>query len=183
MIARLLVVCTACASLLAGCGDGPDLPLTIGEPAQLEVSSEAFGDGEAIPEEFTCDGANISPPLSWSTPPEGTSTLALVVDDPDAPGGVSVHWVAWNIPAETSSLAKNVRPGDEPPTQGARTSGSRGYAGPCPPPIHSAHDYRFRLFASDVTLDLPTSTTQEELYRALDNHVLARGDLVGTYNR
>ncbi|MCA9714049.1 MAG: YbhB/YbcL family Raf kinase inhibitor-like protein [Myxococcales bacterium] len=149
----------------------------------MDVMSEAFADGEPIPDRFTCEGENVSPALSWSDPPEGTATLALVVDDPDAPGGVSVHWVAWNIPADAGGLPEGVRADDEPPTQGARTSGSRGYAGPCPPPIHGAHDYRFRLFASDIELELPKSTTQEELYRALDNHVLAMGELIGTYNR
>jgi len=150
----------------------------------IELTSTAFNAGEAIPAIYTCDGDDISPPLQWQNVPEGTGSLALIMDDPDAPRGTWVHWVLYNIPPSTGGLPENVAPADSLPGGGSqgRSSWNRvGYGGPCPP--SGTHRYFFKLYALDAELDLAPGATKEQLLAAMEGHVLAQGELVGTYAR
>ena len=143
------------------------------------VASPAFANGEPIPERFTVDGANVSPPLAISNPPEGTVTFALVVDDPDAPRGTWVHWVAWNLPATTREISEGSLPAGA--VEGRNSWGRTGYGGPSPP--SGTHRYHFKLYAVDDWLQLPRSTDKIALIEALEGRVLARAQLTGTYSR
>ncbi len=145
----------------------------------LELTSGAFEDGEPIPEKYTCDGEDLSPPLSWQTLPDRTRSLALIVHDPDAPSGDFTHWVTWNIDPEAAGLAE----GESPPAEGTNGFGRPGYAGPCPPPGHGPHRYLFDLFAVEAELDLEPGAAREELEDAIDGSVLADAQLMGTYER
>ncbi len=150
----------------------------------MEIKSQAFPQGGPIPAAYTCDGQDVSPPLSWSGAPAGTTSFALISDDPDAPGGSWVHWVLWNLPAGAGALEENV-PGKHTLPNGARqgTTDFRriGYGGPCPP--SGTHRYYFRLYALDAMLDLPASTTRKDLEKAMQGHVLAHAEWMGTYRR
>ena len=145
----------------------------------LELTSAAFDDGEPIPRKHTCDGEDASPALAWSSVPEGTLTLALIMHDPDAPSGDFVHWVAWNIDAGPGELPE----GGSAPVEGANGFGRPGYGGPCPPPGHGTHRYFFHLFAADTDLDLAPGSASDQLRDALDGHVLGEARLMGTYER
>jgi Raf kinase inhibitor-like YbhB/YbcL family protein len=145
----------------------------------LELTSPAFDDGEPIPEKHTADGEGSSPALRWSSLPEGTRTLALIVHDPDAPSGDFVHWVAWNIDPESGGLDEGVRA----PGQGTHGFGGPGWAGPAPPQGHGPHRYFFHLYALDTDLDLEDGAAREQLEDAIDGHVLAEAQLMGTYER
>jgi Raf kinase inhibitor-like YbhB/YbcL family protein len=151
----------------------------------LELTSPDFKDGETIPAKFTCTGADVSPRLQWSGVPEGTKSIALVCDDPDAPMGTWVHWVLYGLPADTTSLPEGV-PADEAidggPSQGTNDFKRIGYGGPCPPP-GKAHRYFFKLYALDSELDLEPGATKKALERAMRGHVLAEGQLMGRYQR
>ena len=151
----------------------------------LELASPAFEDDETIPSKFTCDGGDISPPLEWSGVPEGTKSLALICDDPDAPMGTWVHWVLYGLPADTTLLPEGV-PTDEAVENGALQGKNDfkriGYGGPCPPP-GKPHRYFFKLYAVDSELDLKPGATKKDLVRAMKGHVLAEGRLVGRYKR
>lgn len=140
----------------------------------MELTSPAFAAGEPIPAAHTCDGADRPPPLAWSDVPAGTRALALIVDDPDAPRGTWLHWTIWNLPVEPHDL-----PGAAP--QGMNDFGNVGWGGPCPP--SGTHRYFFRLFALDAPLDLPGGATRAELEGAMQDHVLAQAELMGTYRR
>jgi len=146
---------------------------------KLTVSSAAFAEGAAIGAKYTCDGADVSPPLAIGITPAGTRSLALIMDDPDAPVGTWVHWVAWNIPAQTKAIPENGLPADA--SQGRNGWNRNGYGGPCPP--SGTHRYFFKLYALDTTLTLPPSATKADLERAMQGHVLAAGQLMGTYKR
>ncbi len=154
----------------------------------MAVTSSAFGAGRPVPKRHTADGADVSPPLAWTNVPQRTAELALICDDPDAPVGVWTHWVIYNIPAATSALTEGV-PRDlrlsEPAgaLQGRNSwpSGNVGYRGPAPP--SGTHHYHFRLFALDARLELRPGLTKAELLAALEGHVLATAELVGTYSR
>jgi hypothetical protein len=147
--------------------------------AELTLTSTAFGNGEEIPRRYSCDGDNISPPLAWSGQPPETRSLALVVDDPDAPGGTFTHWLAWGIDPSADQLLE----GKAAPVEGRNDFQSDGYGGPCPPPGHRPHRYFFRLHALDTELDLGAQADRDDLERALADHVLATAKLVGTYER
>ena len=150
----------------------------------MEIKSQAFGQGGPIPARYTCDGQDISPPLSWSGAPAGTKSFALIADDPDAPAGTWVHWVVWNIPAGANALEENVPEKDTLPNgarQGTTDFGRIGYGGPCPP--SGTHRYYFKLHALDATLNLTRSTTKKDLEKAMQGHVLAQADWMGTYTR
>lgn len=155
------------------------------EPSTLELTSTAFSQGAEIPEKYTCDGVDVSPPLSWSSPPEGTESLALIMDDPDAPMGTWVHWVVYDIPPDRGSLPEGV-PADEPLSDGSlqgKNGWQRdGYGGPCPP-SGSSHRYVFTLYALDTELGLEAGATKGSVLDAMDGHVLAQGELIGTYTR
>lgn len=144
----------------------------------MQIKSQAFENNHPIPKKYTCDGEDISPPLTLTDIPPGTKTLALIVDDPDAPRGVFDHWIAWNIPGETTVL----REGENVPRQGENHFGEMRYRGPCPPP-GSTHHYRFNVYALDIQLQLPEGTSKAKLKEAMDKHILGQGQLVGTYKR
>jgi len=143
------------------------------------LSSSAFAEGQPVPERHTCEGKNSSPPLSWSGVPEEARSLALIVEDPDAPRGVWTHWLAWGIEPGAGGL----REGERPRAEGLNDFGKVGYGGPCPPHGHGPHRYVFRLHALDTRLDLARGATKWELERALAGHVLAVAQLVGTFER
>lgn len=150
------------------------------------LTSTAFKEGEAIPTQFTCDGTNISPPLSWSGVPDGTQSLALLVNDPDAPSGTFTHWVLFDLTADSEGLPEN-RPNDQVLENGARQGtndfGSIGYGGPCPPTGHGSHRYFFRLYALDAELTLNKSATGEDFLAAVKDHIIAETHLMGNYER
>jgi Raf kinase inhibitor-like YbhB/YbcL family protein len=143
------------------------------------LTSSAFGEGEAIPRRHTCEGEDLSPPLAWTDVPDETASLALIVDDPDAPRGTFTHWVGWELDPATSGL----REGEAAPVEGRNDFGQSGYRGPCPPPGHGPHRYVFRLHAVSGELDLAAGAGKEEFRRALEERVLAVAELTGSYER
>jgi len=151
----------------------------------ITVKSSAFGPGAAIPEKFTGDGANVSPPLTWSGVPPGTKSLALICDDPDAPAGTWVHWVLYGLPATTSELPQKVPAAETLPSnakQGMNDFKKTGYGGPEPPP-GKPHRYYFKLYALDIEPPLKAGETKQDLLHAMKGHVLGEGQLMGTYQR
>ena len=153
----------------------------------MEVSSGAFKDGGKIPSRFTCDGEDVSPPLKIKGVSTKTKSLALVMDDPDAPIGVFDHWLIWNIPADTTSIPEGVpREKSVGSVGGARQGrngfGGIGYRGPCPPG-GPAHRYRFKLYALDTMLDLGPGASKAELERAMEGHIVEKAELTGRYGR
>ena len=147
------------------------------------VKVKGFDDGRAIPKRYTCDGANVSPALEWSDEPRGTESFALIVDDPDAPGGTWNHWLLWDVPAHVHSLPEEFKPGLTG-SSGKNDFGQPGYGGPCPPKGHGVHHYRFILHAVDrPALGLPPGAKRPELDRALRGRVLGRAEDMGWYRR
>ena len=147
--------------------------------AEFALTSDAFGPDEPIPERHTCEGDDLSPPLSWANLPAGTRSLALVVEDPDAPRGTFTHWLAWGLDPEPGGLPE----GASAPIEGRNDFGTTGYRGPCPPPGHGPHRYFFRLHALAGDLDAPAGATKQEIERALRDRVLGVAELVGIYER
>ncbi len=154
----------------------------------FELSSPAFADGDEIPIRYTCEGDDVSPPLRWTDPPEGTKSFALIVDDPDAPDPraprtVWVHWVVYDIPAEVRELAENASAAGLPAgaREGLNDWKRVGYGGPCPP--IGRHRYFHKLYALDVTLGDLGRPTKAELERAMRDHLLGEAVLVGTYRK
>jgi Raf kinase inhibitor-like YbhB/YbcL family protein len=149
--------------------------------ATLGVTSSAFTAGGQIPRKYTKEGENISPPLEWSGVPAQAKELALIVDDPDAPQAHPwVHWVAYKIPADSHGLAEGAKSGL---VAGKNSFGELRYDGPMPPPGHGVHHYHFKLYALDVPIDGTPGKTKGALLEAMEGHVLARGELAGTYER
>ena len=148
----------------------------------LSISSPAFAAGGTIPVKYTCSGDQTIPPLSWSGVPEGAGSLALIVDDPDAPSGTFVHWVVYGIPAGASGIPES---GPAPAGSVAGTNGARktGYFGPCPPKGHGPHHYHFKLFALDSAFSHSPGATEDALVKAMRGHVLAQGETVGVFER
>jgi Raf kinase inhibitor-like YbhB/YbcL family protein len=152
--------------------------------SEIKLRSSAFQDGGMIPSKYTCDGANISPPLEWSGIPQGAKSLALVCDDPDAPGKTWVHWVAFDLPSSRNSLPENVPPVEEIPgggKPGTNDFKKIGYGGPCPP--SGTHRYFFKLYALDKALELGNNTTKDQLLKAMAGHVLGQAEIIGRYKR
>jgi len=149
----------------------------------LTLNSTAFADGGAIPMQYTCDGANQPPPLSWEDVPEGTRSFALIVHDPDAPKGDYTHWVLFDLPATTQQLTGG--PGETPfGLTGTNDFGDIGYGGPCPPPGHGPHHYQFDLYALDTDqLNLVRGARRSEVESAVRGHILAETTLQGIYER
>jgi Raf kinase inhibitor-like YbhB/YbcL family protein len=145
--------------------------------AGFEITSDAFAEGGTIPSRHTCDGENVSPSLSFAGAPAGTRSLALVVEDPDAPVGTFTHWLAWGIDASADGLDE----GQAAPREGRNGFGTTGYAGPCPP--QGRHRYFFRLHALNTDLDLAPGADRDQLDRALAGHVLDTAELMGGYER
>ena len=151
----------------------------------FDLSSTAFAAGATIPRQHTCDGPDLSPPLAWAGQPDGTQSLALIVDDPDAPAGTWVHWVLFNLPSATRQLPQDVPRVQNLPDgskQGKNDFERIGYGGPCPPP-GPAHRYFFRLYALDAMLDLAPGSTRAELDQAMAGHIVAETTVIGTYGR
>jgi Raf kinase inhibitor-like YbhB/YbcL family protein len=147
--------------------------------SEFALESSAFQNAQPIPSRHSCEGEDVSPPLRWTSVPEGTRSLALVVDDPDAPGGVFTHWIAWGLDPGSDGLGE----GEAAPSEGQNDFGTTGYRGPCPPPGHGRHRYVFRLYAIDAEPELGSGAAKAELEQAIEGHILTTADLVGTYER
>ena len=149
------------------------------------LTSSAFQPGGDIPKKFTCDAADASPALAWSDPLTGTQSLALIMDDPDAPAGTWVHWVLYDLPASARGLPENVAKLESLPDgsrQGRNDFRRIGYGGPCPPPGR-AHRYFFKLYALDAKLNLSPGASKAALEAAMKGHILAHAELIGRYKR
>jgi len=147
---------------------------------RINLTSDAFAEGQAIPQQYSCDGANQSPRLSWGEPPQGTKSFALVIDDPDAPSGTFRHWGAYDIPAS----ARSIGAGEKVGTEVSNDKGTSGYTGPCPPRGHGVHHYHFKLFALDVDrLDVGQSARVVDVENAASKHAIGHGELIGTFER
>lgn len=144
----------------------------------MKISSPAFGPGAFIPVEFTCEGQNISPPLTLGDVPKHTKSLALIMDDPDAPMGLWVHWLVWNIPPDTTHIDKGLR---VQWPQGLNSSRKAYYEGPCPPP--GTHRYYFKLYALNAMLDLKPGAQKHDLEKAMEGHIVAQAQAMGRYSR
>ena len=150
----------------------------------LTLTSTAFQEGAAIPSRYTCEGDDSSPPLAWGEPPAGTKSIALITDDPDAPGKTWVHWVVYNLPASARTLEEAFQAQRELPDgtrQGMTDFGRIGYGGPCPP--SGTHRYDFKLYALDTTLSLPPGATKTQVEATMKDHILGQAQLMGTYKR
>jgi len=145
----------------------------------MKLISSAFKQGENIPSQYTCDGANVNPPLQISDLPANTQSLALIMDDPDAPIGTFIHWLVWNIDPQTTEIKENSVPSGA--TQGTTSFGHTGYGGPCPP--SGSHHYFFKLYALDTMLDLTPNAGKDNLEQAMQNHILGHTELSGLYKR
>jgi Raf kinase inhibitor-like YbhB/YbcL family protein len=161
-------------------------PVIVSEKAaeKMKIESPAFAEGSLIPEKYTCDGEDISPPLRWNDLPQGASSLALICDDPDAPAGTWVHWVIFNIPYTAEGLPESV-PAEtklaDGSIQGTNDFKKIGYGGPCPP--GGTHRYFFKLYALDCMIELDAGTTKWKLTQAMKGHVLAEAQWMGKYKR
>ncbi len=175
--------------IIAGCAqqmppEEQTLPET--EEALFTISSSAFAAGENIPVVHTCDGQNMSPPLVWGQGPAGTASFALIMDDPDASVGVFTHWVVYNLPPDSRSLAEGIAKDTALAggvIQGKNGIGRIGYLGPCPPKGSSPHHYNFTLYALDKSLDIGAEATKDQVLQAMEGHVLAQGQVIGLYRR
>lgn len=184
----LILLASLFLGLTAACArlPGPDAPA----PSSAEVTmpltltSPAFAPGGRIPARYTCDGRDESPPLAWTDVPTGTRTLALIMDDPDAPVGTWVHWVIFNIPASTTGLPAAIPPQPrlkDGSVQGVNSWRRVGFGGPCPP--RGQHRYFFKLYALDASLSLDASATKADALKAMDGHIQAQTELMGVYRR
>jgi hypothetical protein len=151
----------------------------------LELKTTAFSPGGTIPKKFTCDGPDLSPALSWSNPPAGVESFALLVDDPDAPVGTWVHWVLFDLPATARELPEGVSATEQlegGARQGRNDFRKIGYGGPCPPP-GGPHRYYFRLYALNTKLNLKAGATKADVEKAMAGHIQAQAELMGRYGR
>ena len=157
---------------------------TGGMDMEIKIKSPAFEEGGVIPRKYTCDGPNVSPPLTWTAVPTETKSLAIICDDPDAPMGTWVHWVVFNLPINVTELPENI------PAQKTLSNGAKqgitdfqeiGYGGPCPP--SGTHRYYFKLYALDTEINLDAGITKKQLLKAMEGHILAEGQLMGKYKR
>jgi len=155
-----------------------------GKKMAVKITSSAFADGQMIPSKYTCDGRDVSPPLQWDGVPETAQSIALICDDPDAPMGTWVHWVLFNLPADTTKLAEAMGP-DETLANGAKQGtsdfGRIGYGGPCPP--SGTHRYFFKIYALDSMLDLLAGASKRQLVDAMAGHIIGESRLMGKYKR
>jgi len=150
----------------------------------MNLTSTAFSYGEFIPAKYSCNGEDVSPSLSWTEPPAGTQSFALIMDDPDAPVGTWAHWVLFNLPASARGLSEGM-PSDlkfaDGSVQGITSARSHGYHGPCPP--SGTHRYFFKLYALDTTLSLTFAADKKEVLAAMDGHILAQAELMGKFSK
>jgi hypothetical protein len=184
-VRRRLALLTGFLLCLSTLSPGKLFSQAKGGAMALQIASPAFSEGEAIPKKFTCDGPDASPQLKWNEPPANTQSFALIMDDPDAPGGTWVHWVLYDLPAGTRELPEGVAKQEQLASgarQGRNDFGKIGYGGPCPP-SGKPHRYFFKLYALDAKLNLKASATKADLERATKGHVLAQAELIGKYGR
>jgi len=177
--------------LLMSCARVPPAPSQSPTPVapkenkmEIKLTSTAFKEGQPIPRQYTCDGVNVSPPLEWTGVPKTAKTVAIVADDPDAPAGTWVHWVIYNLPAENVGLVENLPATEELKAggfQGTNDFGKIGYGGPCPP--SGTHRYFFKVYALDLELPLKAGATKADVEKAMEGHIIAQGQLMGTYSR
>lgn len=161
--------------------EGEEAPHTeedIDGPITMALTSPSFNEGESIPVKFSCDGDDISPELDWFGTPEGTVSMALIMDDPDAPVGTWVHWVLYNLPMDLSGLREGMTGVGQDGTNSWNTT---GYGGPCPP--SGTHRYFFKLYALDTNLDLETGADKGALEEAMEGHIIGQAELKGTFSR
>lgn len=180
---KMILTATLLAGFLATCS--ADNAKSSGVAMSIHLTSTAFADEQSIPVKYTCDGDDVSPPLAWTNAPVGTKSFSLIVDDPDAPSGTWVHWVVYDLPTDVRSLPENLAKSQYIPgnaKQGLNDFKRLGYGGPCPPP-GKAHRYFFKLYALDTMLDLKPGLTKANVLKAMAGHVLAEGQLQGTYQR
>ena len=194
MLSARHLITLAAALLVANCGSSgkkeqtptiqKEAVMTTDSSSTLVLISSAFKEGEAIPRQYGCKGADISPPVEWSNIPKDTKTLAIIMDDPDAPMGIWVHWVIFNIPATATGLQESVPKQESLPDgalQGKNDFRDFGYGGPCPP--GGTHRYFFKLYALDATLQLKAGCTKAELLKTMAGHILGEAQLMGKYSR
>jgi Raf kinase inhibitor-like YbhB/YbcL family protein len=184
MKASILLI-LASLFVCVGCNQSPKEMQKGEAPMSIELTSTAFQPGAAIPKQYTGDGADLSPPLRWSQPPPSTKSIALICDDPDAPRGTWVHWVLFNLPAQIRELEEGAPTAATLPSgakQGKNDFGKMGYGGPAPPKGKS-HRYFFKLYALGVVVELPPGASKAQLEAEMKGHILAEGQLMGTYKR
>ena len=186
MMYRLIGSLAVVLFLLCSCrsADRNESETKGGEKMEIRVTSSAFAEGELIPSKYTCDGANVSPPILWQGVPAEARTIALISDDPDAPVGTWVHWVLYDLPTNVTQLPENVPPDEKLPNgavQGESDFGKIGYGGPCPP--SGTHRYYFKIYALDTSLGLEPGATKGQLVNAMKEHIVAEGQLMGNYAR
>lgn len=177
--------------LLASCARVPPAPSQSPTPAtpretqaEIKVTSAVFKEGQPIPRQYTCDGVNVSPPLEWTGVPKTAKTIAIIADDPDAPSGTWVHWVVYDLPAQNIGLVENLPPDEQLKAggfQGTNDFRKIGYGGPCPPT--GTHRYFFKVYALDNFLSLKVAATKTLVEKAMEGHIVAQGQLMGTYSR
>ncbi len=172
--------CLVCALSIPAFAKRP-APLQHGAPMAFVLTSSVFSAGAEIPTQYTCEGQDRSPPLAWSNLPMGTESLVLIVDDPDSPPKGWVHWVLYNLPQTTASLAEGAKPLPQGALEGMNDFKRTGYGGPCPP--SGRHRYFFKLYALDRRFPDLASPTQAEVLRAIEGHIRGRAELVGTYEK
>lgn len=180
----ITILLASCASPATTTPDRTNLVTTTEPNMSIELKSDVLTHAGPIPAQYTCTGSDVSPALTWSEPPAGTQSFALIMDDPDAPAGTWVHWVLFNIPASARGLAEAIPVGETLPDgsmQGRNSSGELGYNGPCPP--SGTHRYFFKLYALDEMLGLSAGADKGELLKAMEGHILAQGELMGTFSR
>ncbi len=165
--------------LVVGCTKQEPVISDQGGDMTIQITSSAFKEGDTIPRLYTCDDKNVSPPLSWTGIPTATVSLALIMDDPDAPSGTWVHWVLYNLLPDVSSLDQAKSGGG---VEGKNDFGRQGYGGPCPP-RGSTHRYYIKLYALDKILDLSVGASKAQVENAMRGHILAQGQLMGKYGR
>ena len=191
---RMILILSLCLLHVVACGSRQQSvePAATPQPSttapaapqksEIKLTSTAFKEGEAIPRGYTCDGANVSPPLEWTGIPKTAKTIALIADDPDAPSGTFVHWVLYNLPAEGLGLIENT-PQTETlnggGTQGKNGFEKVGYGGPCPP--SGTHRYFFKLYALDAELSLKPGASKDDVETAMQGHIVGQAELMGTY--
>ncbi|MGH9707530.1 MAG: YbhB/YbcL family Raf kinase inhibitor-like protein [Candidatus Acidiferrales bacterium] len=191
MIRKYMIVVFALLAVSIGAGVRTALAQhSLASPSKFQLTSPAFSDGGAMPAAFSCaDPGAGSPPLQWSNAPEGTASFAVIMHDVDtapAKGSMDVtHWILWNIPASTSSIAAGVKPDSSPDgmRQGKNIHGDIAYRPACPPPGAVPHHYVFEIFALNANLDLPAGSTRSELLAAMDGHVIGKSAYVGKFSR
>ncbi len=186
VISKVLIALAAFSSFLHLPTGNPDPFPSLNDEQQqsIELTSPSFQQGKMIPSQFTCDGKNITPTLKWDNIPDKAASLAIIADDPDAPGSTFVHWVIFNIPVDADGLSKNIPDRSELKNgaiQGINGRKETGYTGPCPP--SGKHRYFFKLYALDTELDLGDNATKNELLEAMEGHIIAKDELMGKYKR